>query len=340
MKDDLQEYLARAFPDWQDLCVSEPDQLSAGWESDMYSFDAQRGPVEKRDTEELVLRIYPGNDAWEKSESEFRGMRELYEAGYPVPYVLLLERESSPFGKPFVIMKRIRGELLWPLMIHAPAGEGEDLLTLFCELFVDLHYLDWEQFDDEVAHSDVENPYRFVDRELSGGRAFLSQFQMAGFEPVLAWLESRRDQVPCHHPSPVHLDFHPGNILLRDDGSAVVIDWTQFGVSDSRFDLAWTLLLVGTHESMEWRDAILQEYERLARAHVEQLEFFEVFACAKRLSSVAISLSEGPEKMGMRPEAVALMKQQMGAMERVHNLLQDRTGISVPEVAGLLSQSP
>ena len=31
--------------------------------------------------------------------------------------------------------------------------------------------------------------------------------------------------VPCRHPALVHGDFHPNNILLREDGSAVVIDW-------------------------------------------------------------------------------------------------------------------
>ncbi len=54
---------------------------------------------------------------------------------------------------------------------------------------------------------------------------------------------------PCYHP--VHWDYHPGNVLLRDDSSAVVIDWTQIDVSDPRFDLAWTLLLVSSYEGAE-----------------------------------------------------------------------------------------
>ena len=340
MKEDLQAYVSRSFPDWRDVTVSEPDQISAGWESDMYSFDAEHGSAEERQCEELVLRIYPGEDAWEKSANEFRGMLQLYETGYPVPHVLSLERENSPFGRPFVIMERIKGEILWPLMmVNTPSGESKELLTLFCKLLVELHSLEWEQFDSDVAHRDVENPYRFIDHELSRGRAFLSQFPMAGFAPILAWLESQRDQVPCHRPSPVHLDFHPGNILLRDDGSAVVIDWTQVSVSDFRFDLAWTLLLIGTYEGMEWRETILREYERLAGSKAEQIEYFDVFACTKRLLSVAISLSEGPEKMGMRPEAVEMMKQQMGATERVYNLLQERTGIRVPEIERLFASS-
>jgi aminoglycoside phosphotransferase (APT) family kinase protein len=335
MRDKIQEYLSHSSPEWQEVTISELNQISAGWESDIYSFDAEHGSAGERQREELILRIYPGEDAWAKSESEFRGMQSLYEAEYPVPRVLILEREDSPFGRPFIIMERIRGKTLWPLMFNTPIDKSKDLLTLFCKLFVKLHNLDWEHFDDDVAQNDVENPYRFVDHELSGGRDLLSQYQMAGFEPVVEWLESRRDQVPCYRPSPVHLDFHPDNILLNDDRSAVVIDWTQFRVSDSRFDLAWTLLLIGAYEGIGWREAILQKYDRLAGAKTEQLEYFDVFACAKRLASVAISLLEGPEKMGMRPEAVALMKQQMGATNQVYNLLQDRTSIRVPEIERL-----
>ena len=36
-------------------------------------------------------------------------MHKLYQAGYPVPQVLHLEQETSPFGKPFVIMERVDG---------------------------------------------------------------------------------------------------------------------------------------------------------------------------------------------------------------------------------------
>jgi hypothetical protein len=41
---------------------------------------------------------------------------------------------------------------------------------------------------------------------------------------------------------------------------------------------------------MEWREPILKEYERLAGVQVEQIEFFDVVACLKRLGSSSPSL--------------------------------------------------
>jgi aminoglycoside phosphotransferase (APT) family kinase protein len=337
MQSRLQAYFAHAFPDRPEAQISDLVSLSAGWESDVYAFRVEYGPAGARQGEELILRIYPGDDGRSKSAREFHGMNRLYQAGYPVPQVLLLERENSPFGQPFILMERIQGELLWPRLSNAPEAEQAELLTLFCRLFVQLHTLAWQPLVDDVSLYDTGNPYIFIDRELSRWRSFFDRFPKPGFLPLFDWLERRRDQAPCLRPSLIHWDFHPANILLRPDGSAVVIDWTQLDISDARFDLAWTLLLAGTHGNTARRDAILQEYERLLGARVEALAYFEVAACVKRLFSVVISLTDGPEKLGMRPDAVAMMKQQLGAIKRVYDLLLERTGIEVPEVEALLA---
>ena len=338
MQSRLQTYCATAFPTRQEVQVSDLIAISSGWESAIYSFAVEHGPAGGRRREELILRIYPADDAYDKSGHEFHGMRQLHKAGYPVPQVLILERENSPFDKPFVIMERIEGQVLWPLLFGSPQEKQRELLTLFCELFVQLHALEWRPFVHDVARYDTGDPYIFVDRWLETYRPYLSLFPSPGFLAIMEWLEARRDQVPCLRPSLIHWDYHPQNVLLRDDGSAVVIDWTQLDTSDSRFDLAWTLVLVSSLEGAKWRHRILQEYERLAGAKVEQIAYFEVAACSKRLGSVALSFSYGPEKLGMRPDAVTMMRQQMGALKRVYDLLLERTGIRVAEVEELLAR--
>ena len=336
----LQAYYARAFPAREGVRVSDLVSISAGWESEMYSFDVEYGPAGERRREELVLRIYPGVGAQRKAAHEFHGMGQLYKAGYPVPRVLVLEPHSSPFGKPFVIMERIEGKTLWPVMFGAAKEKQGELLTLFCHLFVQLHTLEWRRFVDDVSRYDTGDPHTFADRFLGTYRPYLERFPSSGFLSVMEWLEARRQQVPCLRPSVIHWDFHPGNLLLRDDGSAVVIDWTQLDISDSRFDLAWTLLVVGTQEIPEWRGRILREYERLAGARVGEMVYFDVAACFKRLGSVVLSLSEGPEKLGMRPGAEAMMRKRMDAIKRVYELLLERTGIRVPVVEEMLASAP
>jgi aminoglycoside phosphotransferase (APT) family kinase protein len=333
----LQVYYAHTFPAKQGLQVRNLVSITAGWESEMYAFDVEYGAAEDRRHEALILRLYPGDDAHAKSAHEFQSMRQLRKAGYPVPQVHVLERANSPFGKPFVIRERIEGQVMGPLLSSPCGGKQPELLRLFCELFVQLHRLDWQPFVEHVPSDETRGPYVFVDRYLRRVHDALAQFSLLGFLPIVDWLAKRRDEVPCRQPSLVHGDFHPNNILLRDDGSAVVIDWTGFHVSDARFDLAWTLLLVRTHGSMAWRDHILQEYERLVGARVQQIEWFETCACVRRLRAVTVSLSEGAEKLGMRPDAGTMMQQQIGAIKQVYELLLERTGIRVAEVERLFA---
>jgi hypothetical protein len=84
------------------------------------------------------------------------------------------------------------------------------------------------------------------------------------------------------------------------------------------------------------REIVLGEYERVAEGSVEAIEFFEVVACLRRLASIAVSLSQGAEKLGMRAGAEAMM-QDVSHVTNVYALLRDRTGISIPAIEKLLA---
>ena len=130
-------------------------------------------------------------------------------------------------------------------------------------------------------------------------------------------------------PVPIQQDFHPGNILVRPDGTAVVIDWAHFTVSDSRFDLAWTLMLAHAHGWAGMRDLILKGYEKHLGKPVEQIEASEAVACARRLSDITISLAMGPQHLGMTEQAIDSIRSYMDAHRRVYRLFVEHTGLQV-----------
>ena len=131
------------------------------------------------------------------------------------------------------------------------------------------------------------------------------------------------------------MDYHPYNILIREDGAAFVIDWTNLDVSDYRLDLAWTLLLMSTYGNPGACELVLGEYERAAGRRVDQIEYFEIAACLRRLFSIVVSLESGAAALGMRPGAEAMIKN-VSHIESVHERLRDRTGITIPRVEKLL----
>jgi aminoglycoside phosphotransferase (APT) family kinase protein len=333
----LQTYYEGILPIKDGAKVRDLVSINPGWESELYAFTLEVGPPSDRVCEELVLRLYPGDDAQDKAANEFRSMRRLYQVGYPVPQVRRLERIESPFGKPFIIMDRIRGEMMWTMLSNAAEEKQLELTSLFCKLFVRLHALDWRLFVDEKERVQFEDPYVFVDRWLSIARGSLEHFAWPGFLPIVEWLQDRRETLICRRPSPIHNDFHPSNILLQMDGSPVVIDWTGFRISDSRFDLAWTLVLTDAYLGPTWRNHLLREYEHLAGDEVEALDCFEVIACARRLFDLAVSVRMGAEKMGMRSDTVTAMREDRLSYENVYVRLVERTGIGIKEVEDLIS---
>ena len=338
IQDQLEDYYRLTFPHHQDAQVSDLVPINEGWESIIYAFKLVPDPKPESQPQNLILRIFPGTDAHHKSQREYDGLQVLYRVGYPVPQVVHLERDHSPFdGRPFLIMERIDGEMLWPVLDRARPDQAAALITQFCELFVKLHALDWHDFVPPAEQDSYHDPFIFIDRFMNMLRDALSHFpDLAAFSPVLDWLDERRDGVPCRRPAPIHWDFHPGNLILKPDGAAVVIDWTQIQVSDPRFDLGWTLLLIGAYTTDEVREMILSEYQRISSASVEQLAYFDVANCVKRLGTVMISLSAGADSMGMRPDAVAMMRRDFPALQRVYDLMVDRTGIKVLAVERLL----
>ncbi len=334
----LQAYCAAAFPEWEAPEVAGLRQISTGWESDVYAFDllhGAHGAEGARLTELLVLRIYPGQDAYEKSAREFDALVRLYRCGYPVPEALAMERDAPVFGKPFLLMRRAPGISMWAPMFNDTPARRALLSERFCALLAGLHRLDWRLFLDEP--DSLPGPYRWVDAQLSEVRWYLDNYELGLFQPVMDWLEERRERVPCSRPAPVHWDFHPGNILLDQAGGTLVIDWTGFQVSDPRFDLAWTLLLMGSFEGPAVRQAILEGYQKHSGGAVEELEFFDVFACLRRLGGLWISLSAGADHAGMRPGAEEMMRRQFPSFRAIYNLLVERTGLRLAEVEKLLS---
>ena len=164
MQAQLQAYIDTNLTDLVDSSVSDLTSISAGWESDVYSFVLEHGRSASRKTLDQILRIYPGDDAYEKSAREFEGMRKLYQAGYPVPEVMSLERDESPFKKSFVIMERIEGQTMGALMANSEQASREDYMRSHSGLMSRLHSMDWQAHTDPTM--DYGDLYSLIDQML------------------------------------------------------------------------------------------------------------------------------------------------------------------------------
>jgi aminoglycoside phosphotransferase (APT) family kinase protein len=308
-------------------------KITSGWENEVYLFDAEYDIDGKRDYEELVLRIYQGENVAGKAQREFKAMKRLHELGFSVPKVYTLEIENPIFGNPFVIMEKINGQELGKVIDNASWDRKMELVNQFCKIFAHLHSLDWQSLNFPQLPYNPKEPYGYINNLLSLVQGYADRFPKSKpFQPVLDWLTDNYKSVPCERLSIVHWDYHPANLLLKDDGEAIVIDWTNVDIGDYRADLAWTLLLVSSYGNPEGRDIVLKDYENLAGHKAEGIEYYEVFALMRRMFHIYISMTIGADKLGMRAEAVEMMKSNSKHIEALCEFLREKTGITIPQM--------
>jgi len=187
------------------------------------------------------------------------------------------------------------------------------------KLFVDLHNLDAEKV---FPDNEIRTTAGYVERVMDRYRRGIADSGIPWMGPLIDWLDARRAAITPDGVSVLHRDFHPLNVMLREDGSPAVIDWGASLVGDYRDDLAWTMLLSSTFGDPASRDIILDGYSTVSTREVEDIEFFEVMAILRRLSDLTISLRSGAEEMGMRPGAVEMMRAAKGHIQGVYDLLR------------------
>lgn len=312
--------------------VSSFVQLAGGWEADIYAFDVS--PPLSSGLERLVLRIYSGDGAGLKASREFSGIELLTLCGYPVPQVVSFDSKGVMLGRPFVIMQRIDGPLFGDVMIDDHTLHESPTLD-FVRLMIDLHELDWRPFAEPLTGETNPEPLRQGRRMLEGWRSDLTD--LPGFFAPADWLLAELDRIAPEPPAVIHGDFHPWNVLVDQSGRLTVIDWTGIAVLDRRYDLAWSLLLAGAYLGDAARQQLENVYRSLTTRPIVDLGYFDVLAATMRLYHMTVSLLSTPEELGMLPETAAAMREQATAYRWVADLLNDRTGLVIPEVEALLA---
>ena len=336
MQEEMRHFLTlytQTFPQREHTHIVTCTNISTGWEGDLFCINLEYEEEGARGSEEVILKLYYGPSGARKAQRESRSLQQCRLMGYPVPRVLFSALEDSPFGQAGVAMEKIQGHPAAHVFDRSSQEHQRALVAQCCQRYVDLHALNWKSYLPHPKHYQKEDIMPFFVALAKDA----SDQQLPGFfEPVIEWLQRRSQEVSSSHLSLVHGDFHLHNVIVRDDGTLVVIDWTGTHLSDYRFDLGWTLLLLRTQHSESLATMLLEEYERLACHRIEQLDFFEAMACFKRLFEITVSLKSGTTALGIKPEAEKDMRQQINHIRAVYAQLQKRTDCSLPEIEQLI----
>jgi aminoglycoside phosphotransferase (APT) family kinase protein len=328
----LEAYLEPLYLDRSGISVTGLSEINAGWETELYTLEVHSILNGEQVNEKRVLRVFQGDDAGRKSAKEYHLMRRLYAVGYPVPKVYGHEPSGRIIGKPFMLMEWIIGNTLDAAYRNETPEERRRGVDRLMALFAQLHRLDVAPFKgipELPCHDDL------VQDSLDWYKS-AAEGQLQWMSPVVDWLTQRKRCIDSAPQSLVHMDFHGMNVLLREDGSEAVIDWGASRIGDLRMDLGWTLLLYTTFSGEAYREPLLASYSEHSGEEVEDIEYFEVMAAARRIIDFATTMKGGADSVGLKPEVVDMMKASKEHYRRVHNLLTARTGIQLDTFAETL----
>jgi aminoglycoside phosphotransferase (APT) family kinase protein len=331
----LLEYLRGLHPDRAGLTVSQLEDITTGWEAEIHCYIVEYDGEAGRVREERVIRLFISDPDGRKAREEFKVLSALSGIGFPVPAVFHLETDGSVFGGSFIIMERVRGRILSDDFHNSTEEEAASLMEEFSRIWVWLHRLDGKELFPDFHGGNTRD---YLDGLFVFAEKILDDSGMAWFYPVLDWLREKGSDVESVGLSLIHQDYHMRNVLQREEGSLVVLDWTQASPGDYRADLAWSMLLMSTYDRPSFREIILEAYEEAAGARIMDIEYFEVLAAARRLISIASSFSVGAESLGMRPEAVEMMKGSKKHLTEVYRRLSEGTGVRLPEFEEILAR--
>lgn len=328
----LEQYLQHKVFYLSGLTVSNVQSLNNGWECDIYSFDLEFEDRSTRQSRGMILRMYSGKEVpllGPKHLREFNTLRQLACDGYPVPEVYLLECDPAYLGSPFIVMEKIEGDMLDSIYNQAAPEKRAELITEMCQLFVDLHSLEWSRYVDnlELKESDA------VRMEIERHRQLAVWAKAEYALPALTWLEQQADKLGSGKLALAHWDYHSSNILRDRDESSYVIDWAGAYVTDYRFDLAWSTLFLG-----DLYPKFVEMYGHLAKKPVEDFEFFLAFAIFRRILTMVISIDKGAEMLGMRPGAEEVIRKHKKALEKLYEKWVAMSKVRVEHVERVLSE--
>lgn len=328
-------HLREKLPHAENLRLTRFTQAAGGWSHEIYTFDAHWQEDGQEVTRGLCLRKDPGAGLLRDLSSlqeQYRVLQALEPTPVPTPSVYWYEGDETLLGGPFFVMEKVEGEVPNPWsragkQYYAEAARRGRLPRSFTEALATLHNLDWRAAG--LDFIGVPGPDRaFALREVAKWESLI-QRSLRRPEPVLTevlmWLKANAPATP--RLAFVHGAYRTGNLIVRDDTIAAIIDWELQVIGDPMYDVAYVLSDLNREGSpllscVVEREFFLEYYQQLTGLTVDltACRYYEILSM-------------------MRSTAFWLSASGLFAEGKTRDLRLARTAYSVPVVLDMAARA-
>jgi aminoglycoside phosphotransferase (APT) family kinase protein len=242
-------YLESKLPRAKDLALSDFVHSAGGWSHEIYLFYANWNEDGRAMRQGFCLRKDPGAGLLRELSSlqeQFRVIKALESTAAPTPKAYWYEEDPSLLGGRFFVMEKVEGEVPNPWsragkQYYAEAAKRGKLPRNFVEALAALHNLDWRAAGlDFIGVPGAGKD--FVLREIAKWESLIVR-SIRKPEPVLTellmWLKANAPE--AKRLAFVHGAYRTGNLIIKDDAIAAVIDWELQVIGDPMYDVAYVL---------------------------------------------------------------------------------------------------
>lgn len=197
--------------------------------------------------------------------NEALNQARIEETGLPVPKVLSVTVTAE--GEWAITQEYIEGKTMAQLMEEQPEKKEE-----YLKQFVDLQLLVHGKTSPLLTKLKDK-----LDRQIGSYEKLAPNARFV--------LRGRLDGMPTHNKV-LHGDFNPGNIIVREDGTCFILDWSHATQGNASADAAITYLLFMLQDE-ELAEAYLKlfcEKSRTARHYVQQ--WLSIVAASRKTKEI------------------------------------------------------
>lgn len=221
---------------------ARPERLTGGFWAAIYAFELEPDPADRegRFSGPLVLRVMPEAAVASK---EVIVQSALADCGYTTPRVVMSGSDDA-LGGSFMIMLRAPGRSPMSGLKIGPSPLGlmrslRRIPVLLGEVAANLHSIDPNIVDAALGASAIELPVIGIgDGSYKRNIRSASDTSAEGFTELLGWFEQHAPTTPVRVVC--HGDLHPLNLLVEQDGSVTVLDWTNANICPPELDVGFT----------------------------------------------------------------------------------------------------
>ena len=199
---------------------------------------------------ELCMKVFDTNYSKADVLNEALNQARVEETGLNIPKI---HEVTVIDGKWTIVSDYIKGKTLQQLMDEHPEKKDE-YLNLFVDLQLEMHSKSCplltklrDKINRKISQTDFDATTRYE-------------------------LHSRLDAMPKHNKL-CHGDFNPSNIIITDDGTPYIIDWSHDTQGNASADVARTYLLFWLNGDIEGAKKYLELFCRksnTARQYVQK----------------------------------------------------------------------